>query len=151
MGSDINETKDDTHMSTGMDGTTCGILVVDDDDSIRESVQMALESFGYNVFNASSGFEAVSSLRKHIDEIHVALVDFVMPDRDGEAVTKDLLKVKPMLPVVIFSGIDIKDMKFEIRSIGAKDYLAKPYKISDMMELITLLVNEGTTRNRKKR
>lgn len=109
-----------------------GVMVVDDEPSIRELADVALTMHGFRVFLASNGDEAVDILNQNPGGIEVAIIDLNMPGKSGVEVTKDLLEIKPQLRVIVSTGSDIADLDIDIKGIGAKGYIEKPYRISDM-------------------
>ncbi len=80
------------------------LLVVDDDDDVRDAVVLALESGGYTVLRAADGTEALRVIDEHPDLIELVITDLNMPVRDGEELIEDLAKAHPALPVVVVSG-----------------------------------------------
>ena len=80
------------------------VLVVDDDDGVRDAVVLALESGGYTVLRASDGEEALEVVRSHSDIVDLVITDLNMPKGGGEALIEDLAEAHPELPVVVVSG-----------------------------------------------
>jgi len=80
------------------------VLVVDDDDDVRDAVVLALESGGYTVLTAGDGTEALRVMQEHSDIIELVITDLNMPLRGGEELIGDLAKAHPNLPVIVVSG-----------------------------------------------
>jgi signal transduction histidine kinase len=80
------------------------VLVVDDDDDVRDAVALALESGGYTVLRAADGTEALEMIGKHAGVVDAVITDLNMPVRGGQELIDDLGKVHPNLPVVVVSG-----------------------------------------------
>ncbi|MGB5813425.1 MAG: MASE1 domain-containing protein [Polyangiales bacterium] len=85
------------------------ILVVDDDDGVRDAVVLALESGGYTVLRAADGEEALEVVRAHGDIVDLVITDLNMPKAGGEALIKDLSTNHPALPVMVVSGYSSSD------------------------------------------
>ena len=115
------------------------ILLVEDDKEIREGVEIYLKSQGYEVFQAADGIEGLKILDQ--EEIHLAIVDVMMPRMDGITMTVKL-REKYDFPVIILSAKVDKIMGL---NIGADDYISKPFT---PMELLAR-VNSQLRRYRK--
>ena len=85
------------------------ILVVDDDDEVREAVSITLESGGYNVLPAASGAEAMQVVASHSDMLDLVITDLNMPEGSGEELIQDLAAERPSLPVLVVSGYSSSD------------------------------------------
>ena len=107
------------------------VLIVEDDKEIREGVQIYLQSQGYVVFQAADGIEGLEILEK--EEIHLAIIDIMMPRMDGIRMTMKL-REKYDFPVIMLSAKSEEVDKITGLNIGADDYVTKPF---GMMELIS--------------
>ena len=82
----------------------CLLLVVDDDDLVRESLAALLSLLGHDIIQARDGLEAaIIYLSKH-DKIHLIIMDTVMPKMDGIAATKVIKKDHPSAKVILMTG-----------------------------------------------
>jgi len=72
------------------------ILVVDDEEQIRELTKRTLETHGYRVITANDGEEAISLYKQNRDEIKLVLMDMMMPVMEGSASIRELRKVNPI-------------------------------------------------------
>lgn len=106
------------------------ILVVEDDKEIREGVQIYLQSQGYKVFQAADGIEGLEVLEK--EEIHLAIVDIMMPRMDGIRMTMKL-REKYDFPVIMLSAKSEEVDKITGLNIGADDYVTKPFTPMELM------------------
>ena len=125
------------------------ILIVEDDKDIREGVGIYLKSQGYQVFMAADGVEGLEILEK--EEIHLAIVDIMMPRMDGITMTMKL-REKHDFPVIMLSAKSEEVDKVMGLNIGADDYVTKPFNPleliarvkSQLRRYITLGIYEGT-------
>ena len=106
------------------------ILIVEDDKEIREGVQIYLQSQGYKVFQAADGVEGLEIIDK--EEIHLAIVDIMMPRMDGIRMTMKL-REKHDFPVIMLSAKSEEVDKITGLNIGADDYVTKPFTPMELM------------------
>lgn len=102
------------------------ILLVEDDQFIREMYALLLEKEGYEVTQAQDGAVGVAEARK--GGFDVILLDLMMPQLDGLGFLKELKKEKPKAPngdIVIMSNLAYSDAKDEATELGAKDFFVK--------------------------
>jgi CheY-like chemotaxis protein len=126
----VNEQIEIDYQPTGNEN----ILVVDDEEMIRESIKDILSALGYNIITAPSGKEAIAILRKH-RRIHLAIVDYVMPKMNGIETIKRLKGINPNIKILLSSGhTDREQLKMKDSRIDG--FLLKPYHISDLAKKI---------------
>ena len=106
------------------------ILIVEDDKDIREGVGIYLKSQGYQVFMAADGVEGLEILEK--EDIHLAIVDIMMPRMDGITMTMKL-REKHDFPVIMLSAKSEEVDKVMGLNIGADDYVTKPFTPMELM------------------
>ena len=106
------------------------VLIVEDDKEIREGVQIYLQSQGYKVFQAADGIEGLEVLEK--EEIHLAIIDIMMPRMDGIRMTMKL-REKYDFPVIMLSVKSEEVDKITGLNIGADDYVTKPFTPMELM------------------
>lgn len=100
------------------------VLIVEDDKEIREGVEIYLKSQGYAVFQAADGVEGLEVIEK--EEIHLAIVDVMMPRMDGIQMTVKL-REKYDFPVIFLSAKSEEVDKIMGLNMGADDYVTKPF------------------------
>lgn len=110
------------------------VLIVDDDDALRESLAMILSAEGYELVSAARGEEAL----ERIDEtpVDVVLCDLRMPGIDGFELIPQLCRRLPGVPVILMSAHGTTDLAIEAIERGAYDYLAKPFQPSELLLLL---------------
>ncbi len=107
------------------------ILVVDDDDALRESLELFLAGEGLEVTAAAQGSEALAQLERA--PFDVVLCDLRMPGVDGLELLPQLLRIAPGLTVILMSAYGTRDLAIEALRRGAYDYLAKPFPPSEAL------------------
>lgn len=100
------------------------ILIVEDDKEIRDGVEIYLKSQGYKVFKAADGIEGLEIIDK--EEIHLAIVDVMMPKMDGIHMVMQLRKTHDF-PVIMLSAKSEEVDKIMGLNMGADDYVTKPF------------------------
>ena len=111
------------------------VLIVEDDKEIREGVQIYLQSQGYVVFQAADGIEGLEILEK--EEIHLAIIDIMMPRMDGIRMTMKL-REKYDFPVIMLSAKSEEVDKITGLNIGADDYVTKPFTPMELMVEVSM-------------
>jgi len=112
---------------TGREGGDAQVLVVDDDEAVREAARRCLERVGYRVREAASGRAAVALLEEDPQAIDLVLLDLTMPDLDGEQTFLALREIRPGLRVMLSSGYDPGEVARRFAVKGLCGFLAKPY------------------------
>jgi len=104
------------------------ILVVEDEEMLREFVSEALGTFGYHVLSAANGRDALNVWAEHRDEIDLLLTDVVMPESiSGRQLAHTLIRDKPNLKVIFTSGYSSELFESEFEREKEHLFLAKPY------------------------
>ena len=121
------------------------ILVVDDEEMIRDLLVLRLKTLGYGTLQASDGVEGIGVFRDRTDEIDLVLLDFVMPRMNGIEVFEELLLIKPDVKVILSSGYSEDVILEGLNGPAPAGILQKPYKIEDLRsELGRLLGPTGS-------
>jgi YesN/AraC family two-component response regulator len=127
------------------------ILLVEDDDVVRDMIKGALER-GYNVLEASKCSGAVEHIGKHID---LALIDYSLPDGDGFEVLKRIREVKPRLPVIFMTAYSTDNLAIKALRSGATDFIKKPlsfvYLMGKLSEILEGKLSEANSESAESR
>ncbi len=110
------------------------ILVVDDDESLREFLEILLQKEGYRVVAASSGEEALECLEK--EDVSLVISDIRMPGMDGVSLLRAIKSRRPDMPVVLITAFASMDSAVDAMKEGAWDYLTKPFRIEELREIL---------------
>jgi PAS domain S-box-containing protein len=113
------------------------ILVVDDEESIREITSGTLETFGYNVLTAADGTEALALYADKKNEIAVVLTDMVMPFMDGPATIRALQRMNPNVRIIAASGLGVGQRAGEGPLEGVAVFLNKPYTAEKLLTALS--------------
>lgn len=115
------------------------ILVVEDEEAIREFVIINLKRAGYNVFEAGSGEEALKIYDENDGRIAVVLLDILLPGIDGFAVCKKLREKSRTLGIIMLTARTQELDKIGGLMLGADDYVNKPFSPSELVARIDAL------------
>jgi CheY-like chemotaxis protein len=116
----------------------CGILVVDDDEEIRELLRIALSADGYTVAGVPNGREALYYLRSHAD-VCIVLLDLMLPEMDGAAFRAAQQRDRSLawIPIVVMSAMIDADRR--AREIGARRFVRKPLDLDEVRHALRLI------------
>jgi DNA-binding NtrC family response regulator len=117
--------------------TQLKVLVVDDEESIRELLQESLSLWGYAVSTACDGLEALELIRSHLFD--AALLDIRMPRMDGLELLREIRRRNVAIPVVVMTGVPSVSTAVEALQQGAYDYLQKPLVLEVVRHLMARL------------
>jgi two-component system cell cycle sensor histidine kinase/response regulator CckA len=108
------------------------ILLVDDEEIIRELGIDILEDRGYRVFSASEGREAIRIYRERIREIDLVILDVMMPGIGGKETYRQLRAINPQVKVLLSSGYSTNREVGEILKQGVSGFVQKPYREEEL-------------------
>lgn len=100
------------------------MLVTDDDQDIRDGIEIYLKNEGYNVLKAADGAEALQFLQKNA--VHLIILDIMMPNMDGITATFKI-RAERNIPIIMLSAKAEDTDKIHGLSVGADDYITKPF------------------------
>ncbi len=112
------------------------ILVVDDEEAVRQLTRQILEAFGYRVLLAIDGSDAIALFAVQQHDISLVLTDMMMPIMDGNAVIRVLMKLRPDVRLIAASGLHENHVVAKAMSGGVKHFLTKPYTAESLLVLI---------------
>jgi DNA-binding response OmpR family regulator len=121
--------------------TGYNILAVDDDKAITEAIEIYLTNEGYKVFKAQDGVEALKVIE--VEEIHLVLMDIMMPNMDG---TRATLKIREVLeiPIIMLSAKSEDTDKILGLNLGADDYVTKPFNPLELIARVNSQIRRYT-------
>jgi len=117
-----------------MEKNEFSILVVDDEEDIRENLKIILEAEGYNIFDADSGEEAIKILQN--TKIDLVLLDLKMKGMSGEETLRKIKELNSETMVIILTGYATLDSSLEAIKYGAYDYIRKPVSINEIKRIV---------------
>lgn len=110
------------------------ILIMDDEEGIRNIVYNMLKPFGHPMFTAEDGKQAIEIAKKEIPDL--AMLDIRVPDMDGFEVMDELKKINPEIKCIMLSGFADNYSEYTALKLGAFHYCSKPFKVDELMEVV---------------
>lgn len=113
-----------------------GILVIDDEEVVRQAARAVLQRYGYRVVEAENGRQGVQILQRMQDRVSLVLLDLTMPVMSGEETCRHLKSIRPDLPVVLSSGYDEVEATRRFEGQGIAGFIQKPYVAQKLAQKI---------------
>lgn len=115
------------------------VLIVDDEEVIRETLASLLARLGFESIAAGDGAEALIQIGQFGDEIKFVITDINMPVMDGVALARILRRMNSQLPIIAMSGLQDEERLSKLREIGGVKLLPKPFSMTSLANVIKLL------------
>ena len=119
------------------------ILLVDDEESIRDFATEALKKFGYSVLTGASGEEALKVYCSHTARIDLVIMDIGMPGMGGHRCLEKLIQIDPGVKIIIASGYSIDGQVKQALEAGAAGYIGKPYRVDVLLDKVRSVLDES--------
>lgn len=118
------------------------VLLVDDEDMVRELGERILRKGGYSVLTATNGNQALEVYAEARDSINLVVLDLIMPGMGGKDCLQALLALDPGLRVLIASGLGSDGAGSEYRRLGARGFVAKPFRLRELLRQVRKVLDE---------
>ncbi|MCU0241400.1 MAG: response regulator [Vicinamibacteria bacterium] len=119
------------------------ILIVEDDDVVRNLCMEYVLQLGYEALSAVDGEEGVRAFAERKDEIVCVLLDLTMPRMNGLAAFREMKRLRDDVRVILCSGYDEQDATERFTLEGLAGFLQKPYRLQELAERIAAVVPAG--------
>lgn len=106
------------------------ILVVDDEEKIREVITLLLENYGYVVYQAEDGKQAMNTF--NTENIALVILDLMLPDMTGEEICQKI-RAKSRVPIIMLTAKAAEDSLLNGLYLGADDYMTKPFSLKELL------------------
>ena len=122
-------------------GSEC-ILIVEDEQTLREVAEYVLSKFGYRVLLAVDGESALDLYRKERENISVIVLDVIMTGMGGKRCLKELLLLNPDAKIIVVSGWTDDEPPDVFIQAGAKEFMSKPYDVKNLARVIRKVLDK---------
>ena len=112
------------------------VLVIDDEEPVREAVIDVLETINIAVLTAVNGTEGIAIFSENHDYIKLVILDLSMPGLSGTETLTRLQKINPNVPVILSSGYNQSESTQDLAHLNHADFLEKPYKVDDLIAIV---------------
>jgi two-component system, cell cycle sensor histidine kinase and response regulator CckA len=110
------------------------LLVVDDEDAVRNVARMMLERAGFTVLTAPDGREGLEVFQRRAEEIAAVLLDLTMPHMNGEEAFRAMRRIRADVPVILTSGYSEQDASAQFAGKGIAGFVQKPFRFEKLLE-----------------
>lgn len=125
------------------------VLIVEDEETLREVCRDMLDVFGYRTLLAASGEEAVQLVNQYGNQIDCVLLDLTMPGMNGVETYNAMRAIHPDLQIIITSGHDAENVLGDFPDSGVADYMQKPYGMRKLHEKLQRLIQSCHPKHEK--
>jgi PAS domain S-box-containing protein len=122
--------------SSSLFGSGKRVLVIDDDDTVRDVTSRVLEKIGFSVLQAAGGSDGLVTFRSRAHEITCVLLDLTMPNPAGEEVFREIRRLSLDTPVILMSGYNEPEISDRFTGKGLTGFLQKPYRPEELEKLL---------------
>jgi len=123
------------------------VLVVDDEEMLREATSESLRTLGVEVHLAADGAEAVACVEQLGEAIDLVFMDLTMPRMDGRQAFQEIRKIRPELPVILTSGYNEQESIQDFIGRGLAGFLQKPYTLRALGEALRAFIRSSESRD----
>ena len=116
---------------------------VDDEESLVNLNRQRLERLGYEVKSTTKPVEALEWFRADPDQFDVIITDMTIPRMTGDRLTKEILTIRPEMPVIICTGYSERMSAKKAEGLGVRKYLEKPIGLRNMAEALREALDAG--------
>jgi two-component system, cell cycle sensor histidine kinase and response regulator CckA len=141
---DAETDPEDSTVETPLIGGNETVLLVEDEDLVRDLGSEILANFGYDVVVAENGKQALDIYQEHKDRISLVILDLIMPEMDGRRCLKKILQMDRNARVLIASGYS-EDISLDDDIMGsARGFIRKPYDMRTLLQMVREILDEGS-------
>lgn len=118
------------------------VLIVDDEEVIRETAEILLNNLGYRTICAENGLEAIEIFQEHHQSINLVLLDMIMPEMDGRVCFNAMRLIDPNAKIILASGFTRDTDITDLRENGLKAFIRKPYHLKELNRVLSTVLQD---------
>ena len=151
-GGSVAETADTAEASAPTPASRTGtILVVEDEDALREVLHETLADAGYTTICVADGAEAIAAIERDGTDIRAAVIDMMLPNVDGAELYNHLVEARPNVGVILTSGYNEREATRRITESGRAQFVKKPYRPSELVSMLDEMLTQPESTGRLRR
>jgi CheY-like chemotaxis protein len=112
------------------------VLFVDDEQALVEIARNSLEHLGYEVVARTSSVEALELFRVRAERFDLVITDMTMPNMTGDKLARELLRIRPGIPIILCTGFSGHITEEKAKAIGVREFVMKPLVIADLAKVV---------------
>jgi len=112
------------------------VLLVDDEEAVRDTGTKLLNHMGYDVLTAVNGIAAVQRVQEHAGQLDCVMLDLTMPKKDGLGTFHEIRRICPQLPIILCSGYHLEGIKSQLGAKSLTHFLQKPYRYQALVQIM---------------
>jgi CheY-like chemotaxis protein len=125
---EASETETDQSLPRGHES----ILLVDDEEDLVEVGAKMLSHLGYEVATRLDGVEALEAFRSQPERFDLVITDMTMPNLTGDRLAKELMRIRPDIPIILYTGFNESITEEKAAEIGIREFSMKPFVMRDL-------------------
>jgi len=118
------------------------VLFVDDEKAAVDAIQPMLKSLGYEVQVRTSSIEALEAFRNNPQSFDLVITDQTMPNMTGDILAKELMKIRPDIPIIICTGFSERIDEHTAKKMGIRSFTMKPLVMGELAVTIRKVLDE---------
>jgi two-component system, cell cycle sensor histidine kinase and response regulator CckA len=130
-------------------GGAARILFVDDEPALTEIGEEMLQRLGYEVVAETDSSRALVAFKKQTGDFDLVITDYTMPGMTGLELAREILRIRPEMPIVLCTGHSERATEDKVREHGVSAFLMKPYDLNDLAGKVREALHEGHATYRK--
>lgn len=137
----IEEGREAEPAGTYISGRTGTILLVEDEEDVRQVARNVLEDVGYNVHCEEKGYAALEYYAGHHENVDLVIIDQVLPDIGGVDLFRNMKEINQEIRALLTSGYSLRDLSEEALHEGILGFIPKPFQIEEMLALVARYIH----------
>lgn len=118
------------------------ILLIDDEPQVLAMAKQTLESFGYTVTAESNSTDALERFKGNQDKFDIIITDLTMPHMTGDVLAQEVMRAKPNMPVILFTGFSDRMDEKSSKEIGIRAFVRKPFLKKELGEAVRAAMDQ---------
>ena len=123
------------------------LLIVEDEENLANTLALNLKLENYSVLVARSGSEALKTFKNNFSNLHLVLLDVMLPDINGFDLCEEFKAIQPQIPIIFLTAKSQSSDKISGLKLGADDYITKPFDLEELLLRVNNLIKRTQKEN----